>query len=62
VRRQAFRKAVTVSPRRAVTVSVPVPAAPYRVQLHVEPTFDAAQLGGGDTRQLGAVVRILARS
>jgi hypothetical protein len=31
------------------------PREPYRVELHVEPTFSPSELGGSDPRQLGAV-------
>ncbi len=57
--RTAFARTVTITARHPVVVRVPVPKAPYRIQLHVAPTFDASQLGGGDTRQLGAVVRVV---
>ncbi len=56
--RPTYSRSVRVGARRPVVVNVPVPKPPYRLQLHVAPTFDAAQLGGGDTRQLGAVVGV----
>jgi hypothetical protein len=38
------------------TVRVPVPNPPYRVEIHVDPTFSPAKLGQADTRELGAQV------
>ena len=36
-------------------VEIPVPAPPFELKVHVDPTFSPAKLGvGGDTRQLGA--------
>jgi hypothetical protein len=34
--------------------SIPVPPAPFRIEVHVTPTFSPAQFGQPDTRQLGA--------
>ena len=38
------------------TFTLPAPAPPYRVELHIDPTFSPAQFGQPDTRQLGAQV------
>ena len=38
------------------TFTLPAPKPPYRVELHMEPTFSPAQFGQPDTRQLGAQV------
>ena len=38
------------------TFTLPAPAAPYRVEVHVEPTFSPSQFGQPDARQLGAQV------
>jgi hypothetical protein len=51
-----FRRVYTLTPARIASVAVPVPSAPYRVHIHVDPTYNAAVLGGGDTRHLGAAV------
>jgi hypothetical protein len=37
-------------------VTVPTPARPFTVRVHIEPTFSPAQFGYGDTRQLGAKI------
>jgi hypothetical protein len=52
------KKTVTVTTKHPVTVRLPTPKPPYRVNVNVTPTFDAAQLGQGDTRQLGARVAL----
>ena len=38
------------------TFTLPTPPPPYRVEVHIEPTFSPAQFGQPDTRQLGAQV------
>jgi hypothetical protein len=38
------------------TFTLPAPAPPYRVELHIDPTFSPAQFGQPDARQLGAQV------
>ena len=42
--------------RKARTVTVPVPKPPYRVEIHLDPTFSPADSGQADTRELGAQV------
>lgn len=36
------------------TIRISVPRPPYRVEVHVDPTFSPSQFGAPDTRQLGA--------
>jgi hypothetical protein len=43
--------------RQPRTVTVAVPKPPYRVEIHLEPTFSPADSGQADTRELGAQVR-----
>lgn len=43
---------------RTFTFSVPKP--PYRLEIHVRPTFSPSRFGSGDTRELGAQVRFRA--
>jgi hypothetical protein len=38
------------------TFVVPVPPAPFRLEVKVSPTFSPAQFGQADTRQLGAQI------
>jgi hypothetical protein len=38
--------------------TLPTPGSPYRLQIHVEPTFSPAEHGSWDPRQLGAQIRI----
>jgi hypothetical protein len=38
------------------TFTLPAPAPPYRIELHIAPTFSPSQFGQPDTRQLGAQV------
>jgi len=38
------------------TFTLPAPSPPYRVELHIDPTFSPAQFGLPDSRQLGAQV------
>jgi hypothetical protein len=44
----------TVHSSLARTFVLPVPPAPFRVEVRVTPTFSPAQFGHGDARQLGA--------
>ena len=44
----------TVHSNGAHTFVLPVPPAPFRVEVQVTPTFSPAQFGHADTRQLGA--------
>jgi hypothetical protein len=48
----------TVRSGRAETFILPTPAVPYRLELHVEPTFSPSAYGVADPRQLGAQVWI----
>jgi hypothetical protein len=49
------RRDVVIHAARELEVELPAPAPPFEVDVHVEPTFSPAKLGGGgDTRQLGA--------
>ena len=50
------RRSFVLPNRRARTVVVPVPKPPYRVEIHLEPTFSPADVGQADTRELGAQV------
>ena len=50
------RRSFVLPNRRARTVVVPVPKPPYRVEIHLEPTFSPADFGQADTRELGAQV------
>ena len=36
------------------TIRLKAPKPPFRVEVHVDPTFSPSQFGGTDTRQLGA--------
>lgn len=56
--RVTAQKTVTVTTEHPVIVRLPTPKPPYRVNMNVTPTFDAALLGQGDTRQLGARVAL----
>jgi hypothetical protein len=47
------RRAWTVHSGQARTFDIPVPPAPFRIEV-VTPTFSPAQFGQPDTRQLGA--------
>ena len=54
--RQLVRRQFVLG-RRSRTVTVAVPKPPYRVEIHLEPTFSPADSGQADTRELGAQVR-----
>jgi Dolichyl-phosphate-mannose-protein mannosyltransferase len=41
---------------KALRFTVPVPPPPFRIEVHVEPTFSPSQFGERDVRQLGAQV------
>jgi hypothetical protein len=43
----------TVHSGQTRTFDLPVPSAPFRVEVRVSPTFSPAQFGQGDTRELG---------
>lgn len=44
------------------TFAFPAPEAPFRVRVHIDPTFSPSQFGQSDTRQLGAQVQFAASS
>ncbi len=46
----------TIHSGAARTFQLPAPPPPFRVEVHIEPTFSPAEFGFGDTRQLGAQV------
>jgi hypothetical protein len=49
------RRDVVIHAGRELQVEVPAPAPPFELDIHVDPTFSPAKLGGGgDTRGLGA--------
>jgi 4-amino-4-deoxy-L-arabinose transferase-like glycosyltransferase len=53
-----FSRTWTVRSGNAKSFILPTPKAPYRLEVHVEPTFSPANYGVPDTRQLGAQVWI----
>jgi hypothetical protein len=49
------RRTLVIHSGQERQVEIPVPAAPFELDVHVDPTFSPAKLGaGGDTRELGA--------
>jgi hypothetical protein len=50
----------TIRSGTARRFTIPTPRIPYRLEIHVEPTFSPANYGQADTRQLGAQVAISA--
>ena len=54
--RQLVRRQFVLG-RQLRTVTVAVPKPPYRVEIHLEPTFSPADSGQADTRELEAQVR-----
>ena len=49
------RRTMVIHSGQELQVDLPVPAAPFELDVHVDPTFSPAKLGGGgDTRELGA--------
>jgi hypothetical protein len=42
--------------KQALDFTVPVPPPPFRIEVHVDPTFSPSQFGERDVRQLGAQV------
>jgi hypothetical protein len=50
----------TIRSGTAHRFTIPTPRTPYRLEIHVEPTFSPANYGHPDTRQLGAQVTISA--
>jgi hypothetical protein len=56
--RVAASRTGTVRSGTASHLTIPTPRTPYRLEIHVEPTFSPANYGHPDTRQLGAQVAI----
>ena len=54
--RTTAKREWTVHSQRARAFILPVPPAPFRLEVRVTPTFTPSQFGSGDTRQLGAQV------
>ena len=54
----ATSKTWTVRSGKARSFILPTPRAPFRLEVHVEPTFSPADYGVADARQLGAQVWI----
>ena len=48
----------TVRSGTARSFTLPTPNAPYRLEIHVNPTFSPANYGQPDIRQLGAQVQV----
>jgi hypothetical protein len=40
---------------------LPTPKSPYRLEIHIQPTFSPADYGQADTRELGAQIEVKAR-
>jgi 4-amino-4-deoxy-L-arabinose transferase-like glycosyltransferase len=53
-----FSRTWTVRSGKAKSFILPTPKAPYRLEIHVEPTFSPVNYGVPDPRQLGAQVWI----
>ncbi len=56
--RPLARRTWTVHAGRSRVFRFPAPRGPYRVELHVEPTFSPSDFGAADPRQLGAVFSV----
>jgi hypothetical protein len=52
------RRTWTIHSRASRVFRFPPPSKPYRVELHVEPTFSPSDFGGSDPRQLGALFNV----
>jgi hypothetical protein len=52
------RRTWTIHAGHSRVFQFPAPPGPYRVELHVEPTFSPSDFGGSDPRQLGAVFNV----
>jgi hypothetical protein len=48
----------TLHSLEAVTIDLPVPASPFRIDFAISPTFSPAEFGERDERQLGAVLGV----
>jgi hypothetical protein len=55
-RPQITRRAV-LAPGERMVLAIPARNLPFRLTVHIEPTFSAADFGRGDLRQLGAQVQ-----
>ena len=62
IARVTASRAWTVRTGTARDFTLPTPKSPYRLQIHVEPTFSPADYGYGDGRQLGAQIQVQAGS
>jgi Dolichyl-phosphate-mannose-protein mannosyltransferase len=51
-----LRRTWVIHRLQARTFRIPVPKPPYRVEIHIDPTFSPADFGQPDTRQLGAQI------
>lgn len=54
----AATRTFTVRSRTGRSFVLPTPASPYRLEIHVDPTFSPADYGQPDPRQLGAQVSL----
>jgi hypothetical protein len=54
----AVSRSWTIRSGTAGRFVLPTPKSPYRLEIHVDPTFSPAQFGRPDTRQLGAQVEL----
>lgn len=54
---QATRRRVILRPGSQEVFGFPARDLPFRIHVHIEPTFSAAGFGGGDQRQISAQVR-----
>jgi 4-amino-4-deoxy-L-arabinose transferase-like glycosyltransferase len=58
VGKPAASRTWTVRSGTAKSFILPTPASPYRLEVHIDPTFSPATFGGADPRQLGAQLQI----
>jgi hypothetical protein len=54
--KQTGEKHYVIHSAKSTTLRMKAPKPPFRVEVHVDPTFSPAEFGGADTRQLGAQV------
>jgi hypothetical protein len=52
------RRTLTLHAGASRVFLFPPPRGPYRVELHVEPTFSPVDFGSADSRQLGALFSV----